>query len=114
MARQAETFWDRAAETMPRPDLEQLQASRIRFCLERLHASDIEYYQKRLAGIQPEQIRSMDDLKHLPFSVKDDLREHYPFGLFLTPRNSIVRIHASSGSTGKPTVIGYTRSDLEL
>jgi phenylacetate-CoA ligase len=114
MARQAETFWDRAAETMPRPDLEQLQASRIRFCLERLHASDIEYYQKRLAGIRPEQIRSMDDLKHLPFSVKDDLREHYPFGLFLAPRNSIVRIHASSGSTGKPTVVGYTRSDLEL
>src|SRR3954449_8936192 len=103
MARQAETFWDRAAETMPRPDLEQLQASRIRSCLERLQKSDIEYYRQRLDGLHPEQISSMDDLKRLPFTVKDDLREHYPFALFLASQNNIVRIHASSGSTGKPT-----------
>jgi phenylacetate-CoA ligase len=116
MGRQTEreTFWDRAAETMSRRDLEQLQASRVRSCLERLQNSDIRYYQERLAGIEPEQIRSVDDLKRLPFTVKDDLREHYPFGLLLSSRPEIVRIHASSGSTGKPTVVAYTRSDLKL
>ncbi len=117
MARTTETetfFWDRAAETMPRRDLEQLQASRVRDCLERLQASELEYYQQRLAGVRPDQFRSTDDLERLPFTVKDDLREHYPFGLFLVPQNEIVRIHASSGSTGKPTVVGYTRADLDL
>lgn len=111
---ESETFWDRAAETMPRQDLEQLQTSGLRSCLERLRASDIGYYKERLAGIRPDQIDSMDDLERLPFTVKDDFREHYPFGLFLVPQSEIVRIHASSGSTGKPTVVGYTRSDLEL
>ena len=110
----AETFWDRPAETMPRGELEQLQLSRVRSCLERLRASDLEYYRQRLAGVRPDQIRSIDDLERLPFTVKDDLREHYPFGLFLTPKSEVVRIHASSGSTGKPTVVAYTRSDLEL
>src|SRR4051812_36589959 len=116
MGRQTEreTFWDRAAETMSRRDLEQLQASHVRSCLERLQNSDIRYYQERLAGIEPEQIRSIGDLKRLPFTVKDDLREHYPFGLLLSSRPEIVRIHASSGSTGKPTVVAYTRSDLKL
>ncbi|MDQ3841034.1 MAG: phenylacetate--CoA ligase [Actinomycetota bacterium] len=111
---EAETFWDREAETMPRRDLEQLQASRLRSCLERLQAADIGYYKERLSGVRSDQIRSAEDLERLPFMVKDDFREHYPFGLFLVPLNEIVRIHASSGSTGQPTVVGYTRSDLEL
>jgi phenylacetate-CoA ligase len=116
MVRQTEReiFWDRAAETMSRRDLEQLQVSRVRSCLERLQASEIGHYQERLAGIEPEQIRSINDLKRLPFTVKDDLREHYPFGLLLSSRPEILRIHASSGSTGKPTVVAYTRSDLKL
>jgi phenylacetate-CoA ligase len=116
MTRTAETeaFWDRTAETMPRRDLERLQASRVRGCLERLQASGLEYYQQRLSGVRTDQISTTDDLEVLPFTVKDDLREHYPFGLFLVSRNGIVRIHASSGSTGRPTVVGYTRSDLEL
>jgi phenylacetate-CoA ligase len=116
MVRQTEreTFWDQTAETMSRRDLEQLQASRVRSCLERLQNSGIGYYQERLSGIEPDEIRSIDDLKRLPFTVKDDLREHYPFGLLLSSRQEIVRIHASSGSTGKPTVVAYTRSDLEL
>jgi phenylacetate-CoA ligase len=108
------TFWDREAETMPREDLEQLQASSIRRCLERLKRSGIGYYEQGLSGVRPEQFRSIDDLRRLPFTVKDDLREHYPFGLFLVPQGEIVRIHASSGSTGKPTVVGYTRADLQL
>ena len=111
---ETEIFWDRAAETMPREDLEQLQASRVRDCLERLQVSGLEYYRERLAGIRPDQLRSIEDLRSLPFMEKDDLREHYPFGLFLAPQEDIVRIHASTGSTGKPTVVAYTRSDLEL
>ncbi len=105
---------DQTAETMPREQLEQLQVSRIRSCLERLQALNIGYYKERLGGVDPGQINSLDDLSRLPFTVKDDLREHYPFGMFLTPLSEIVRIHASTGSTGKPTVVGYTRSDLEL
>ncbi len=108
------TFWDRAAETMPREDLVQLQTSRIRACLQRLKSSGIHYYDRRLSDVEPEQLNSTDDLRRLPFMTKDDLREHYPFGLFLAPQERIVRIHASSGSTGKPTVVGYTRADLEL
>src|SRR5918993_641346 len=117
MARVTESetsFWDRAAETMPRGDLEQLQATQVRSCLERLKASRIERYRQRLFDVEPDEFSSPDDLRNLPFTVKDDLREHYPFGLFLVPRGEVVRIHASTGSTGKPTVVGYTRSDLEL
>lgn len=109
-----QTFWDQVAETMPRRDLEQLQASRLRSCIERLQTSGLSYYRERLDGIEPEEIRSLEDLERLPFTVKDDLREHYPFGLLLTPIKEILRIHASSGSTGKPTVVAYTRSDLAL
>lgn len=107
-------FWDRAAETVPRDELGQLQALRVRECVERLKNSGIKFYERRFADAEPEEIRSTDDFRRLPFMVKEDLREHYPFGLFLLPRNELARIHASSGSTGKPTVVGYTRNDLEL
>ena len=105
--------WDSAAEAMPRRELEQLQVARVRACLQRVRSSGIDYYQ-RLADIAPEQIRSLDDLARLPFTVKHDLRDHYPFGLFVAPLRATVRVHASSGTTGKPTVVGYTRADLEL
>jgi phenylacetate-CoA ligase len=115
MTVEAETaFRDRAAETMPREQLEALQADRIRTCLRRMRASNVAYYRERLSGIEPEGIRSVEDLSRLPFTVKDDLREHYPFGLLLAPMKDVVRIHASSGSTGKPTVVAYTRADLAL
>jgi phenylacetate-CoA ligase len=107
-------FRDRAAETMPREQLQKLQAERIRTCLQRMQASHVAYYRERLSGIEPEGIRSVEDLSRLPFTVKDDLREHYPFGLLLAPMKDVVRIHASSGSTGKPTVVAYTRADLAL
>jgi phenylacetate-CoA ligase len=106
-------FWDRDAETMPRADLERLQVARVRACLGRLKASGVPYYD-RLQSVDPEQIRSLDDLARLPFTVKEDLREQYPYGLFVVPRRAMVRLHASSGTTGKPTVVGYTRADLEL
>ena len=117
MTRTGETriaFWDQTAETLPREQLEQLQVSRVRSCLQRLRSSEDRYYKERLEGVDPGRINSFDDLSRLPFTMKDDLREHYPFGMFLAPLSDIVRIHASTGSTGKPTVVGYTRPDLEL
>jgi phenylacetate-CoA ligase len=79
-----------------------------------MRASNVAYYRERLSGIEPEGIRSVEDLSRLPFTVKGDLRDHYPFGLLLAPMKDVVRIHASSGSTGKPTVVAYTRADLAL
>lgn len=74
----------------------------------------VPYYRRRMAeaGVRPEDIRSLDDLARLPFTTKDDLRQNYPFGLFAVPLNRVIRIHASSGTTGKPTVVGYTKKDL--
>jgi phenylacetate-CoA ligase len=117
MTRTGETriaFWDQTAETLPREQLEQLQVSRVRSCLQRLQSSEYRYYKERLDGVDPGRINSFDDLSRLPFTMKDDLREHYPFGMFLAPLSDIARIHASTGSTGKPTVVGYTRPDLKL
>ena len=110
----AERFWDRAAETIPRGELERLQMARVRVCVARLQALESEFYRQRLAGVRPEDLRTIEDLVRLPFTTKKDLREHYPFGLFAVPSREIVRIHASSGSTGKPTVVAYTRADLAL
>jgi phenylacetate-CoA ligase len=108
----ADRFWDAAAETMPRHELERLQVARARACVARLKASGAEFYRGRLAGVSPDDLRSMDDLARLPLTTKDDLREHYPFGLLAVPSRDLVRIHASSGTTGKPTVVAYTRADL--
>lgn len=99
---------------MPRAELRELQTERIRACLERMQASDNPYYRERLSGIRSEDIRTVEDLTRLPFTVKDDLRDHYPLGLLLAPMRDVVRVHASSGSTGKPTVVAYTRADLAL
>lgn len=106
--------WDQA-ECLPRPDLERLQVERLRACLDRL-AQTVPFYRDKLAqtGISPASIRTVGDISQLPFTVKDDLREHYPFGLFGVPMSEIVRLHASSGTTGKPIVVGYTLKDIEL
>ena len=108
------TYWDAEAETMPREWLTKLQIERVRVCLERMQASDVGFYGQRLSAVRPEDIRTLDDLGRLPFTAKDDLREHYPFGLLLAPMRDVVRVHSSSGSTGKPTVVAYTGADLEL
>src|SRR5262245_13404352 len=106
-------FWDRQAETRPRLELEALQLARVRACVERLQRSGNPFY-KRLDGIYPASLQSHDDLARLPFTLKTDLRDHYPFGLLVAPKRDIVRVHASSGTTGKPTVVAYTRNDLDL
>ncbi len=98
------------AETLPRERLQELQLERLRALLAYLKKR-VPLYRERLAGLEAE---SLADLRRLPFTRKDDLRDTYPFGLFAVPRQDVVRIHASSGTTGKLTVVGYTRADLDL
>ena len=108
-------MFDRAAETMPRSDLAALQLERLQHTVERAHARVPHVRQKlAAAGVKPEQIKTLADLARVPFSTKADLRDTYPYGLFAVPLDRVLRLHASSGTTGKPTVVGYTRDDLDL
>jgi len=109
-------LWNRQRETLPRERLAALQLERLHATLARQLASVAPIAERlRAAGVSsPEDVASLDDLTRLPFTRKTDLREHYPFGLFAVPREQVVRIHASSGTRGKPTVVGYTRNDLEV
>ncbi len=113
-ARSDPAVWD-AIETGPRERLRELQLRRLRSTVDRsLKGQPVFASRLAEAGVDgPDAISSLDDLARLPFSRKSDLREHYPFGLLAVPREQLVRIHASSGSHGKPTVVGYTRADLE-
>lgn len=101
-------------ETLPREELEAIQLERLKETVTRVY-SKVPAYKKKMdeAGVRPEDIRTLADLSRLPFVTKQDMRDNYPFGLFAVPREELVRIHASSGTTGKPTVVGYTRGDLE-
>ena len=100
---------------MDRRALESLQLQRLQSQVRRLYER-VPFYRGKLdqAGIQPETIQSLKDLRRLPYIFKTDLRDHYPFGLFAAPMEDIIRIHASTGTTGKPTVVGYTRNDIEI
>jgi phenylacetate-CoA ligase len=108
-------FWNRAAETMPREQLQALQCQRLRAMVARV-SERVPFYEKRLAtaGVTAGNIQSLDDLARIPFTLKSDLRDNYPFGLFGVPMSDVVRIHASSGTTGKPIVGPYTRNDMAL
>ena len=108
-------MFDRAAETMPRNELRALQLSRLKSTLARAY-NKVSHYKKKFdaAGVKPDALKSLADLTRFPFTVKEDLRDNYPFGLFAVPRDQILRLHASSGTTGKPTVVGYTKADLNL
>ncbi|MDT8273985.1 MAG: phenylacetate--CoA ligase, partial [Desulfomonilia bacterium] len=101
-------------ETLPREALEALQFKRLRQVVERVYHT-VGFYRRKFdeAGITPEDIRSLDDLSRLPFTTKQDLRDNYPYGLFAVPMSNVIRVHASSGTTGKPTVVGYTKRDIE-
>ncbi|WP_457568967.1 phenylacetate--CoA ligase family protein [Desulfurobacterium sp.] len=100
---------------IPRETLEALQLKRLRETVERAYYL-VPFYRKKFdeAGVGPEDIQTLEDLKKLPFTVKQDLRDNYPFGLFAVPMEQIVRIHSSSGTTGKPTVVGYTEHDMKV
>ena len=104
--------WD-PVETVPREDMERLQVERLRERLGRVKVH-VPFYREQLAGFEPGDIRSLADLTRLPFTNKQDLRDNYPFGLFAVAMADIVRIHASSGTTGKPTVVGYTANDVDM
>jgi len=106
-------LYDVSNETMPREELEALQLRRLKAMVEKVYYN-VPFYQNRFneMGLRPEQVRSLDDLKYLPFTEKQDLRTNYPFGLFAVPRDNVVRVHASSGTTGKATVVGYTQRDV--
>ncbi len=108
-------MWNRAAETMPRDELEKLQLQRLRQTLERVYGK-VPFYTRAFdeRGLKPSDIKSADDLCRLPFTTKQDLRDNYPFGMLTVPLEQVVRVHASSGTTGKPTVGAYTCNDLDV
>ena len=108
-------MFDRAAETMSRSELKALQLSRLKTTLERAY-NKVPHYKRKFdaAGVKPSDLKSLADLARFPFTVKTDLRDNYPFGLFAVPREQLLRLHASSGTTGKPTVVGYTKGDLNM
>ena len=107
-------IWNEYIETADRERLRLIQNERLVQMIDRIYYN-VPFYRNKLQekGIEPGDIKSVDQLKELPFTTKDDLRDNYPFGLFTVPQCEIVRLHASSGTTGKPTVIGYTRKDLQ-
>lgn len=108
-------IWNRERETMPRSELEALQGELLVRQVRRAYENVPLYRQRfRDRGLRPEHIKSLADLRLLPFTRKADFRDNYPFGLLAVPRKEIVRIHASSGTTGKPTVVAYTRGDMEI
>jgi len=108
-------FYNREIETEQRDNISDIQLKRLKGSLQ--HAYDnVAMYRQRFdnLGLKPNDINSFEDLKKLPFTVKDDLRDNYPFGLFAVPQSEVVRVHASSGTTGKPTVVGYTKADINM
>jgi phenylacetate-CoA ligase len=107
-------YFNEEFETLPRPALEALQLKRLQTVVERVCAN-VPFYTESFdkAGVKSADVRSLDDLQRLPFTTKQDMRDAYPYGLFAAPLEEIVRIHASSGTTGKPTVVGYTHKDID-
>lgn len=107
-------FWNKEAETLSREQLQQLQSQKLVVQVRRMYER-VECFRSRMdeRGLKPEDIKGVEDLPRLPFSYKKDLRDYYPYGLFAEPMENIVRLHASSGTTGKRIVVGYTKQDLE-
>ncbi len=108
-------YWNKPMETIGREDLERIQLERLQRTVLRMY-TNVPFYRERMQqqGVKPEDVQSLADLRLLPFMDKRDLRDNYPFGTFAAPRQEIVRIHASSGTTGKPIVAGYTANDLQM
>lgn len=106
-------FFQKDIETMPRKKIEELQLERLKYIVDYC-IRNVPFYAKRLgeAGVTAEKIKSLSDIQYIPYTNKSDIRDNYPYGLFGAPMKDIVRIHASSGTTGKPTVVGYTKNDI--
>ncbi|MEG1606847.1 MAG: phenylacetate--CoA ligase [Mucinivorans sp.] len=108
-------IWNQTKECMPREQMLKLQGERLRQSVHRVY-HNVPFYRNKMqtAGITPDDIRTIEDIIKLPFTTKQDLRDNYPYGLFAVPMSQIIRLHASSGTTGNPTVVGYTRHDLAV
>lgn len=108
-------IWNETKERMSRDEMTALQSARLVKIVDYVY-HNVEFYRKKMqaAGLMPCDIKGIEDIEKLPFTTKDDLRDNYPFGLFAVPKSQIVRVHASSGTTGKATVVGYTRRDLDI
>ncbi len=109
------SYWQPEFETMPRGDIRKDQSEKLKWQVKRMY-ENVELFRKRMdeKGLKPEDINGVEDLHKLPFSYKQDLRDYYPYGLFAVPMNEIKRVHASSGTTGKQIVVGYTDNDLDM
>ena len=107
-------IWNEKMECLSPEDKKALQSERL-VKLVRYVYDNVEFYRNKMdkAGVSPDDIKSIDDIVKLPYTTKDDLRDTYPFGLFAAPKSDIVRIHASSGTTGKATVVCYTQNDID-
>jgi phenylacetate-CoA ligase len=107
-------YWQPEYECMDREELEQLQLERLESTLSRVYLN-VPFYRKKLdeIGCNPDDVRTLDDIRRLPFTTKNDLRDNYPYGLFAVPLREVVRVHASSGTTGMSTVVGYTKNDIK-
>lgn len=107
-------FFQKDIETMPRKSIEKIQLERLKWLVDYCNRN-VKFYHDRLerAGVTADKIKSLEDIQYIPYTTKEDISDNYPFGLFGQPVNKIIRIHASSGTTGKPTVVGYTKNDIE-
>ncbi|HBT86776.1 MAG TPA: phenylacetate--CoA ligase [Porphyromonadaceae bacterium] len=108
-------IWNPEIECAEREQMHELQSNRLTGMVKRMY-DNVPFYRNKFdeIGLEPGDIKTVDQLKDLPFTNKNDLRDNYPFGLFTVPQTDVVRIHASSGTTGKPTVVGYTHADLDI
>ncbi len=108
-------FWQKEIETMERSELEALQLAKLKKVVDYVY-NRVPFYRKRLdeAGVTADKIKTLSDIQYIPYTTKDDIRDTYPFGLFAVDKKEIVRIHASSGTTGNPTVVGYTKNDMQM
>ncbi|MBR2511936.1 MAG: phenylacetate--CoA ligase, partial [Firmicutes bacterium] len=108
-------YWNEAIECASRDLLDSIQLRKLKATVKRMYTY-VEPYRNKMqeAGVLPEDIRTLDDIRKLPFCTKEDLRDNYPYGFFAAPLDNIVRLHASSGTTGKPKVDGYTQADLDM
>ena len=108
-------IWNPTKECMSREQMRELQGKRLHKIVEYVY-HNVPFYRNKLQemDLSPDDIRTIDDITKLPFTTKKDLRDNYPFGLQAAPQSEIIRIHASSGTTGNPTIVGYTRKDISI
>ena len=108
-------IWNPQREQADRQQMQEMQSSALQAMIRRIY-NHVPFYRNKMLelGMEPGDIKSVEQLKDLPFTTKADLRNNYPFGLFTLPQSEVVRLHASSGTTGKPTVVGYSKGDIEL